>query len=164
MSTTRTSTPQLAARGAAAVCVLTAAFHAALVVGAPWGVATQGGRMSGTLDAQGRIIAGVSVGILLVMAASILARTGEGPLHGAPPRVVTVLAWLTTIYATMAVVLNLITTSATERAIWAPVSIVLIALIAYVMVTTRPRSAHSDRASSLSDPPPPSESVQRHSA
>jgi hypothetical protein len=110
--------------------------------------------MSGTLDVQGRILAGTSVAILLLMASSILARTGEGPLRGAPPRVVMLLSWLTTIYAALAVVLNLITTSATERAIWAPVSTVLIALIAYVMVTTRPSSAHPDGVLSLSGPPP----------
>jgi hypothetical protein len=144
VSTTRTSIPQVAARAAAAVCVLTAAFHASLVVGAPWGAATQGGRVSGTLDAQGRIIAGVSVGLLLVMAASILARTGQGPLRGAPPRAVTVLAWFTTIYAVLAVGLNLITSSALERVIWLPVSILLGTLVVYVMVKSRRSAARSN--------------------
>lgn len=143
MTAASTSTPARAARGAAAICVLTAAFHAALVVGAPWGAATQGGRMSGALDTQGRIVAGGSVGILLVMAASILARTGQGPFRGAHPRVVTVLSWFTTIYAALAVGLNLMTRSALERAIWAPVSIVLVALVGYVMANTRRRTARS---------------------
>ena len=53
------------------------------------------------------MFAAVSCAILLVMAAAILARVREGPLKNAPGRLVTALAWFTTIYAAFAVVLNL---------------------------------------------------------
>ena len=56
-----------------------AAFHAALVLGAPWGALTQGGGGSGPLAASGRIAAAVSCVISVVMANAILARVGRGP-------------------------------------------------------------------------------------
>ena len=115
-------------------------FHAALVLGAPWGEYTQGGGTSGTLTTSGRIVAALSCVLSIAMAAAILSRVGHGPLRRLPARVTTVLAWFTTVYAGLAVVLNLITRSASERALWAPVSLVLLALVVFVMVrTTRKR-------------------------
>lgn len=75
--------------------------------------------------------------LTIVMAGAILARAGEGPLQRLPARVVTVLAWMAMVYAAVAVILNLITRSTAERTLWAPVSIVLLLLVASVMVTTR---------------------------
>jgi hypothetical protein len=90
--------PVLAARAAAVVMVGVAAFQVALVLGAPWGAYTQGGETEGALDTSGRVLAAVSCAILLVMAAAILARVREGPLKGASGKLVTALAWFTTIY------------------------------------------------------------------
>lgn len=115
---------------------LIATFHAALVLGAPWGALTQGGGASGSLAASGRIAAAVSCVISLVMANAILARVERGLLGGRSSRVATVLAWFTMVYAVIAVILNLITRSSAERALWAPVSLVLLGLITYVMVAT----------------------------
>jgi hypothetical protein len=131
----------LAARVAAALLVLVAAFHAAVVLGAPWGEVTQGGGTTGTLETTGRTVAAFSCILALVMAVAVLGRVGEGPLTRLPARVTTVLAWLTTVYAVVAVVLNLVTRSTAERALWAPVSLVLLALVAYVMVRTRAHPA-----------------------
>jgi hypothetical protein len=50
---------------------------------------------------------------------------------------VTVLAWVAMVYAVVAVFLNSITRSTAERALWAPVSIVLLLLVATVIGTTR---------------------------
>jgi len=75
----------------------------------------------------------------IVMAGAILSRIGQGPLGRLPVRVTTVLAWFTTVYAGLAVVLNLITRSTAERALWAPVSILLLGLVAFVMVRTHRR-------------------------
>jgi hypothetical protein len=71
------------------------------------------------------------------MAGAILARAGAGPLRRLPARVVTVLAWVAMVYTVVAVVLNIITRSTAERALWAPVSIVLLLLVFTVMVATR---------------------------
>jgi hypothetical protein len=114
-----------------------AAFQVALVVGAPWGAYTQGGGTEGALDTAGRVLAAASCAILLVMAAAVLARVGEGPLKNAPARLVTALAWFTTIYAALAVVLNLATESSSERAVFAPISILLFALVVITMVGSR---------------------------
>ena len=138
--TDASTAPRLAVTAAWATAFLfgvVAAFHATIVLGAPWGEYTQGGGTTGTLDASGRAVAAVSCVISAAMAAAILGRVGRGPLRRSHPRIATVLAWFTMVYAVVGVVLNLITPSAAERALWAPVSIVLLGLIAFVMVTTR---------------------------
>ena len=129
--------PVLAARAAAVLLVGIAAFQVALVFGAPWGAYTQGGETEGTLDTSGRVIAAVSCVILLVMASAMLARAGEGPLKNAPGRLVTALAWFTTIYSAVAVVLNLATESSSERAVFAPTAILLFVLVVSTMVGSR---------------------------
>ena len=140
------SFPGAAAWAAAALLCVVAAFQAALLLGAPWGEYTQGGGTSGTLTTSGRIAAAVSCVLALGMAGAILSRVGRGPLRRLPVRVTTVLAWFTTVYAVVGVVLNLITRSTAERALWAPVSILLLGLVAFVMVTThRTHSRSVDR-------------------
>ncbi len=126
-----------AAWAAAALFGSIAVFHAALVLGAPWGEYTQGGGTSGVLATSGRITAAVSCALSIGMAGAILGRVGRGPLRRLPGRTTTVLAWSTTAYAVVGVVLNLITRSTAERALWAPVSILLLGLVAFVMVTSQ---------------------------
>ena len=129
--------PVLAARAAAVVLVGIAAFQVALVLGAPWGAYTQGGETEGALDTAGRVLAAVSCAILFIMAAAILARVREGPLRSAPARLVTALSWFTTIYAVLAVVLNLGSRSSAERAVFGPTAIVLLVLIVTAMIGSR---------------------------
>jgi hypothetical protein len=93
---------RVAAWLAAAIFFIVAAFQAALVFGAPWGEYTQGGGTSGALASSGRLIAAVSCVLSIVMAGAILARAGEGPLQRLPARVVTVLAWVATVYTAVA--------------------------------------------------------------
>ena len=111
-----------------------ATFQVALVVGAPWGAYTQGGETDGALDASGRVVAAMSCAIVLLMAAAILARVREGPLKNAPGRLVTALAWFTTIYSALSVLLNLATRSSSERAVFAPTAILLFVLVVTTMV------------------------------
>lgn len=132
-----TPLPVLAARAAAIVLLGIAAFQGALVLGAPWGEYTQGGGTEGALDGAARAVALVSCALLVVMAAAILARVHEGPLGSAPRRLVTVLSWFTTTYAALAVVLNLGTESSAERAVFAPIAIVLLVLIVTAMLGSR---------------------------
>jgi hypothetical protein len=129
--------PLLAARAASTVLLGVAAFQVALVFGAPWGEYTQGGDTKGALDTSGRMLAAVSCALLLVMAAAILARAGEGPLRNAPRWLVTVLAWFTTLYSAVAVFLNLATQSSSERAVFAPISIALLVLVVSTMFGSR---------------------------
>ena len=129
--------PVLAARAAAVVLLGIAVFQVALVFGAPWGAYTQGGETEGALGTSGRVLAAVSCALLFVMAAAILARVREGPLANAPGRLVTALAWLTTIYSALAVVLNLATQSSSERAVFGPIAILLLLLVVTTMVGSR---------------------------
>ena len=131
------SLPVLAARVAALAMVAVAAFQLALVFGAPWGAYTQGGQTKGALDTSGRVFAAISCAILLVMAAAVLARVREGPLKTAPRKLVTPLAWFTTLYSALAVVLNVATQSSSERAVFAPTAIVLFVLVVTTMVGSR---------------------------
>ena len=126
---------------AAALFTLVALFQLAVVLGAPLGELTQGGANKSTLPTQGRIFAGVSAALVLVMAAAILARTERGPLRFAPRRLIAALAWITTAYAGVGVILNLITPSVVERAVWAPVTAVMFAACIVTMLLTRGRAA-----------------------
>jgi hypothetical protein len=114
-----------------------AVFQLAIVLGAPWGAYTQGGETEGALGTAGRAFAAASCALLLVMATAILARVGEGPLRSAPGRLVTALAWFTTIYCAVAVVLNLASQSSSERAVFAPIAILLLALVVTAMFSSR---------------------------
>lgn len=129
--------PVVTSRVAAAMMLGIAGFQVALVFGAPWGAYTQGGETEGVLDTSGRVLAAVSCAILLVMAAAILGRVHEGPLQNAPGRLVTALAWFTTFYAALAVVLNLATQSSSERAVFGPTAIVLLVLVVTTMTGSR---------------------------
>ncbi|WP_210403839.1 hypothetical protein [Salinibacterium sp. UTAS2018] len=131
------------AGAASAIFALIAAFHLAVAAGAPLGEYTQGGANQGVLPQQGRIIAGVSATIVLVLAAAILARGEQGALRKAPHRLSAVFSWIATTYAGVGIVLNLITPSATERAIWAPVTMVLFAACLVTMLATRRTSRYS---------------------
>lgn len=129
--------PRFCARAAAAILIAIVVFQLALVAGAPWGAFTQGGQTAGTLPLTGRVAALVSAVILVVMALALLARADLGPWRNGRPRLMRVLAWLATAYAFLAVALNLATRSAHERAVFGPLSIVLLVLILTLMITTR---------------------------
>ena len=124
----------LAARAAAVMMLGVALFQVALMLGAPWGEYTQGGRAEGALDASGRAFAAVACAILVVMAAAMLARVGEGPLKDAPAKLVTGLCWFTTVYSALSVALNLATESSSERAVFAPTAILLFSLVMTAMI------------------------------
>jgi hypothetical protein len=129
-------TGRTAARITAGLLAVVVAFQVALVVGAPWGAFTQGGGNEGALPTSGRAFAFVSILIVGLMAVTILARAGEGPMAAAPRRLITVLAWLTMIYMGLAIIVNLITPSPSERIVWAPVSLMIFAFAVTTMVKT----------------------------
>jgi hypothetical protein len=132
-----TRTSRYAAWLAAGLLGVVALFQLALVLGAPWGALTQGGANHGQLPASARGVAAGSAVVLVVLALGLLARAGQGPLTAAPRIVVTVLAWTAMFYSAVGLVLNLITPSAMERAVWAPVTAALLALTAVVVACTR---------------------------
>ena len=114
-----------------------AAFQLALILGAPWGRFTQGGGTPGALPAGGRVLAAISILILIVLWLAVSGRAGWGPARGWRPRLLAGLCWVAAIYSLLAIVLNAATPSGEERALWLPVSIVLALCIWLVAWPTR---------------------------
>ena len=130
---------RIAAAAVALLMGVVMAFQAAIALGAPWGSYTQGGGTSGQLPAGGRVIAVVSIAILALLAAGLLARVGWGPLARAPRRLVSVVSWIAVGYSLVAVLLNMATPSEDERMLWAPVSVALAAGSLVTVIGTRRR-------------------------
>lgn len=118
-----------------------AVFHVAVALGAPWGEYTQGGQTVGTLPPTMRLVAASSALIVAAMSATVLAAAQIGPLRTARASARLWAMRATTAYAALAVVLNVATPSPRERAVWAPVSIVLLVCCVQVLRGL----AHHDR-------------------
>jgi hypothetical protein len=100
------------------------AFEIALAAGAPWGAYAMGGASPGQFPPALRIAAIIQALLLAGMAAVILARAGL-VLPGWS-RVSHWLVWIVVALTAISLVLNLITPSARERAIWAPTLLLLL--------------------------------------
>ena len=123
---------RVAAVTAAALDLLIVLFQIALIAGAPWGQLTQGGYAEGALPVAGRAIAAVSVLVVSAFALGQLGRVGWGPLGGRR-RLATGLTWAALIYSIIGIVVNLASPSALERAVWAPVCLILAVCAALVL-------------------------------
>jgi hypothetical protein len=116
-------------RGAALVYVAASAgvmlFQVALAAGMPWGAYAMGGAFPGRLPIALRLAALVQAVLIAGMVVVILSRAGLVPAGRSG--VARWLAWVVVAVAALGFVLNLITPSTGERAIWAPVAFVLLA-------------------------------------
>ncbi len=81
-------------------------FQLAMVLGAPWGELTLGGRWKGSLPAIGRVFALLSLALLVFFSLVILVRAGVLNSGSA----------------------NLVTPSRRERALWLPVVLAMLLL------------------------------------
>ncbi|MBX7234716.1 MAG: hypothetical protein K1X65_10050 [Caldilineales bacterium] len=124
---------RLAAWVYAVVSAGAAAFQVALALGAPWGAYAMGGTFPGQFPPALRAGALVQAAVLLFFAGVVLARSGIA--FRRLSRVSRWLAWVVVAFAAVSFVLNLITPSAGERMIWAPVGLVL--LVCSLLVATR---------------------------
>lgn len=100
------------------------AFELALAAGAPWGAYAMGGASPGQFPPALRIGAIIQAALQASMAVVILARAGL-VLPGWW-RVSHWLVWIVVALTALSLVLNLITPSAGERAIWAPTLLLLL--------------------------------------
>src|SRR5512143_1768708 len=100
------------------------AFQIALAAGAPWGEYAMGGTFPGQFPPALRIAAIIQAALLVALAAVILARAGL--ILPGWSRASRWLAWLVVAFAAVSLVLNLLTPSAVERAIWAPTALLLL--------------------------------------
>lgn len=106
----------------AALTAVVCLFHLALILGAPWGHLTMGGRWSGVLPVEGRVTSAVSIVILAGLAAVVLARAGIVRL-----RLPNWAIWAVVAYLVVGVGLHVMTPSAAERAVWLPQILVMLA-------------------------------------
>ena len=106
------------------------AFQIALAAGAPWGAYAMGGAFPGQFPPELRVAAIIQAVLLAGLAAVILARAGL--ILPSWSRVSRWLAWVIVAFSVVSFILNLITPSAGERAIWAPTAFLL--LISSVVV------------------------------
>lgn len=108
--------------------VAIAFFQIALILGAPLGRYTQGGQHDGALPVSGRMIAAVSIPIVLFQALAILSAAG---FPGVDWPIWT--GWVAFAVQAMTTVLNWITPSKPERAVWGPVTLVMTAMALVVL-------------------------------
>ena len=108
----------------AAATAVVAAFQIALALGAPWGAYAMGGAFPGQFPPAMRVGALVQAGILLGFAGIVLARAGIALRTW--ERVSRWMIWVVVGFSALSLVLNLITPSAGERMLWAPVALVLL--------------------------------------
>ncbi len=109
----------------ALLCLGVCIFQLALILGAPWGEFTLGGKWRGVLPPRTRWIPLLSVLIMVGMAAIILAASGLAwPAFQVQAQS---LIWWVVGYCALGCVANAITPSPRERRIWLPVVLLLLA-------------------------------------
>ena len=113
----------------ATLCLGVVFFQVALIAGLPLGPWTQGGRYPGALPWRARGLAALSIAVLVVMALAIVSAAGFA--GGFWPRWT---GWLAVGVTAVTCGLNWITPSGPERAVWGPVTTIMLALATYVMV------------------------------
>lgn len=100
------------------------AFQLALAAGAPWGAYAMGGAFPGQFPPQLRVAAVVQAVILALLALVVLARAGIAlPKWSRASRR---WIWVVVVFSAISLVLNTITPSAGERAIWVPVALIML--------------------------------------
>jgi hypothetical protein len=100
------------------------AFQIALAAGAPWGAFAMGGAFPGQFPPALRIAALVQSALLAGMGMVVLARAGL--MLPGWSRASRWPIWFVVAFAALSLILNLITPSERERAIWAPVAFLLL--------------------------------------
>lgn len=100
------------------------AFQIALAAGAPWGAYAMGGAFPGQFPPELRVAAIVQAVLLLGLTGVVLARAGLALSSWS--RAARWLIWIVVAFAAISFLLNLITPSAGERAIWAPIAFLLL--------------------------------------
>ena len=112
----------------ATACLAIVFFQIALIAGAPLGRYTQGGQHAGALPVSGRIIAAVSIPVVLFQGFAILSAAGF-PGLGWPIWT----GWAAFAVQIVTTILNWITPSKPERAVWGPVTSVMSAMALVVL-------------------------------
>jgi hypothetical protein len=129
-----------------------ALFHLAIGAGAPWGTYTMGGRFPGTLPPAMRLAAVAQAVLIIAMALVVLARAGVMLISRA--RRIPRLIWAVVAFSAVSLLLNLITPSAGERALWVPVAAALL-VTSIVVARAAPETGHRPPGTTAAAPPRP---------
>ncbi|HSB67041.1 MAG TPA: hypothetical protein VLD65_10705 [Anaerolineales bacterium] len=117
----------------AIITLAVVAFQIALAAGAPWGAFAMGGAFPGQFPPAMRIAAIIQAALLIGFVLVVLARTGIIlPKWLQASRW---LAWVVVAFSALSLILNLITPSAGERAVWAPVAFIMLVSSGIVALT-----------------------------
>lgn len=108
-------------------------FQVALAAGVPWGAFAMGGASPGQFPPSLRIAALVQAVLLVLLALVVLARA-DIILPGWS-RASRRLIWLVVAFTALSLILNWITPSAGERALWAPVAFLMLLSSGVVALT-----------------------------
>lgn len=106
---------------------LVVVFHLAVILGAPVGHLTMGGRWRGALPPVGRLAAALSASLLTGLALVVLARAGVIGLDLPGWSI-----WAVVGVTALSVLAHIATPSAAERALWLPVILVMLASVLVV--------------------------------
>ncbi len=122
----------IAAWSFAVLAALVVAFQIALAAGAPWGRFTQGGVHTGRLPVPARAAAAASAVVLIGLAWLIVARAG---LLGDTWQPVSMpWAWAAVIVSALTVLANAASRSPSERALFLPVALGMLAASLVVLL------------------------------
>lgn len=118
------------------------AFQVALAAGAPWGTYAMGGAFPGRFPPPLRIAALAQAALVVMMAVVVLSRAGV--VFANWSRATRRIVWVVVAFAALGVVLNLITPSAGERALWAPVAVLLLVTSTIVAIDGSSRRSRAE--------------------
>lgn len=135
--------PDTSSRVFGVAALLVVAFQLALVLGAPWGGLTWGGRFPGVLPPAMRALAGVSV--LLLLGFLWVVRARAGLLGSRAQRRSRAAIWGVVAYSALGLLANAVTPSVWERRLWLPVVVMMLATSLRVALTP-PVEAEGSRA------------------
>ena len=109
------------------------AFQAALALGVPWGSYAMGGAFPGRFPPRMRLAAVVQAALLAITVAIVLSRAGL--VLPTWSEAAGWLIWAVVAIGLVGVVLNAISPSASERRIWVPVTLMMLACSVVVAVS-----------------------------
>lgn len=130
---------QVAVIGSSALLGIVIVFQVALIFGAPWGEYAYGGRFKDSLPPAARVGSAISILVYVAIIGhywaqiSLLPKLLDQTFNN-------LANWAVVLVFAQALVLNLITRSKKERAVWAPVALLLL-IASFIVALTPPTTA-----------------------
>lgn len=104
--------------------ILIIIFHFALILGAPWGEFTMGGKDVGKLPKQKRVFAVLALPLLIFFLITIISLSGLSFIELKPISSKTI--WGVIFFNFLTAIGNIFTKSHQERKLWAPITLIML--------------------------------------